>query len=64
MTLRVKGFYTLGWKTSLTLYGKAVALNMPHQKLIRVLNYVCLLVVSSRSCHPRRRSRPQCQPWD
>jgi hypothetical protein len=31
----------LGWKTGL----KAVALNMLHQKLIRVLNYVWLLVV-------------------
>jgi hypothetical protein len=35
----------LGWKTGLNIYGKAVALNMPHQKLIRVLNYVWLLVV-------------------
>jgi len=35
----------LGWKTGLTLYEKAVTLNMPHQKLIRVLNYVWLLVV-------------------
>jgi hypothetical protein len=26
-------------------YGKAVALSMPHQKLIRVLNYVWLLLV-------------------
>ena len=35
----------MGWKTDLTLYEKAVTLNMPHQKLIRVLNYVWLLVV-------------------
>ena len=35
----------MGWKTGLNIYGKAVALNMPHQKLIRVLNYVWLLVV-------------------
>jgi hypothetical protein len=34
----------LGWN-GLNIYGKAVALNMPHQKLIRVLNYVWLLVV-------------------
>jgi len=35
----------LGWKTGLNVYGKAIAVNMPHQKLIRVLNYVWLLVV-------------------
>ena len=35
----------MGWKTDLTLYEKAVTLNMPHQKLIRVLNYIWLLVV-------------------
>ena len=35
----------MGWNTGLNIYGKAVALNMPHQKLIRVLNYVWLLVV-------------------
>ena len=35
----------MGWKTGLNIYGKAAALNMPHQKLIRVLNYVWLLVV-------------------
>jgi hypothetical protein len=40
-----KVFKPLGWKTDLTLYEKAVTLNMPHQKLIRVLNYVWLLVV-------------------
>jgi hypothetical protein len=38
-------FLNLSWKTGLNIYGKAVALNMPHQKLIRVLNYVWLLVV-------------------
>jgi predicted Co/Zn/Cd cation transporter (cation efflux family) len=35
----------LGRKTGLTVYGKVAALNMPHQKLIRVLNYIWLLVV-------------------
>ena len=35
----------MDWNTGLNIYGKAVALNMPHQKLIRVLNYVWLLVV-------------------
>jgi hypothetical protein len=35
----------LGCKTGLSIYGKEVALNMPHQKWIRVLNYVWLLVV-------------------
>jgi hypothetical protein len=34
----------LGWKTGLNVYGKTVALNMPHQKLIRSLNYVWLFV--------------------
>jgi hypothetical protein len=38
-------FLNLSWKTGLNIYGKAVALNMPHQKLIRVLNYVWLFVV-------------------
>jgi hypothetical protein len=32
-------------EAGLKVYGKAVGLNMPHQKLIRVLNYVWLLVV-------------------
>ena len=35
----------MGCKTGLSIYGKEVALNMPHQKWIRVLNYVWLLVV-------------------
>ena len=35
----------MGCKTDLSIYGKEVALNMPHQKWIRVLNYVWLLVV-------------------
>ena len=35
----------MDWNTGLNIYGKAVALNMPHQKLIRMLNYVWLLVV-------------------
>jgi hypothetical protein len=35
----------LGCKTGLNIYGKAVALNMPHQKWIRVLNYVWLFAV-------------------
>ncbi len=38
-------FLTLAWKTGLNIYRKAVALNMPHHKLIRVLNYVWVLVV-------------------
>ena len=37
----------MDWNTGLNIYGKVVALNMPHQKWIRVLNYVWLLVVFS-----------------
>jgi hypothetical protein len=37
--------FDLSWKAGLNVYGKAVALSMPHQKLIQVLNYVWFLVV-------------------
>ena len=52
-------------KTGLSIYWKEVALNIPLQKWIQVLNYVWLLVVLPLAVAiARRLSRPQREPWD